>query len=800
MADKNFLLNTDMTQSISIDPSALLTTSTINALHFPDLTTSGISDSGGGGGGGGGSNRIINLNLDGVGMCESMTESFCSINGQDETIIGNNINGLQHDASTINNLKNLGKKESLNTQKKRRSRKAQYDAATDGLLSLDKIETVHIDDEHHETDDTWLFQIPGGGNKNNLTSENIFSWVHKEFKENDINATKHRLLCKLDDMSHARTIRSLSCHNFAANQTSDGVKRSSTEQQVNPGININKNKFILHPQISLSDLLENALYLTEIFTLSSKKLQLSTISLDSIEKDHDQFDLFLYDSLNDESSDDDNEQFYDCSNDTPLIQTITNERQLIEQLTRRYSSLDSLDNYDNRLSRSKPVTNVGRMTSPLRTSTPIFNTSGNTRPTSPISSSPLRHTITITNNTVRSREVSKEREREPLDYTDLEVMAKVQLENLRQAERQGPLSKRFGGSSNTLLSTDSRDVSPSSVFGGTRNTSPVGNNGYITPRRSYSPSPAAAGGRIPIRKNSFVVTESQYTHVLPSVSPRATSPAIRTGQWSGRVTPSALETYQQGQKPPLVPRSAIGRNGIKPNNHRRSNTQTISTNIPNGYDLPDVTDTKPSTSINRISTTPTNSSNTNRPRPPISRPLQSYRGSQTSYNNNVKVPPAPQKNIKKSTNDFGTTYTAKQFVSNDNNLLNDVSNKPLTTPNRSQIVSQRRTPTQSSVEKLPPSSSSVDMMATTLVNNEQTSIPRSSSSLSQSRKSGIPTIGKPRPSISTATRPTSTNVIPSSQSSDSMMVTRNIRTPATAARPQIPDNMSPTSSWNEGCF
>ncbi|CAF1234823.1 unnamed protein product [Rotaria sordida] len=850
MADKNFLLNTDMTQSISIDPSALLTTSTINALHFPDLTTSGISDSGGGGGGGGGSNRIINLNLDGVGMCESMTESFCSINGQDETIIGNNTNGLQNDASTINNLKNLGKKESLNTQKKRRSRKAQYDAATDGLLSLDKIETVHIDDEHHETDDTWLFQIPGGGNKNNLTSENIFSWVHKEFKENDINATKHRLLCKLDDMSHARTIRSLSCHNFAANQTSDGVKRSSTEQQVNPGININENKFILHPQISLSDLLENALYLTEIFTLSSKKLQLSTISLDSIEKDHDQFDLFLYDSLNDESSDDDNEQFYDCSNDTPLIQTITNERQLIEQLTRRYSSLDSLDNYDNTLSRSKPVTNVGRMTSPLRTSTPIFNTSGNTRPTSPISSSPLRHTITITNNTVRSREVSKEREREPLDYTDLEVMAKVQLENLRQAERQGPLSKRFGGSSNTLLSTDSRDVSPSSVFGGTRNTSPVGNNGYITPRRSYSPSPAAAGGRIPIRKNSFVVTESQYTHVLPSVSPRATSPAIRTGQWSGRVTPSALETCmetsfissnsplqssllpnnadntfidsapggsnvslasisssatitmtnQQGQKPPLVPRSAIGRNGIKPNNHRRSNTQTISTNIPNGYDLPDVTDTKPSTSINRTSTTPTNSSNTNRPRPPISRPLQSYRGSQTSYNNNVKVSPAPQKNIKKSTNDFGTTYTAKQFVSNDNNLLNDVSNKPLTTPNRSQIVSQRRTPTQSSVEKLPPSSSSVDMMATTLVNNEQTSIPRSSSSLSQSRKSGIPTIGKPRPSISTATRPTSTNVIPSSQSSDSMMVTRNIRTPATAARPQIPDNMSPTSSWNEGCF
>lgn len=100
-----------------------------------------------------------------------------------------------------------------------------------------------------------------------------------------------------------------------------------------------------------------------------------------------------------------------------------------------------------------------------------------------------------------------------------------------------------GGSSNTLLTTESRDNSPSSVFGATRNTSPVGSTGYTTPRRSYSPSPAA--GRLPIRKNSFVVTESQYTHVLPSVSPRSGSPAIRTGQWSGRVTPSALETCME---------------------------------------------------------------------------------------------------------------------------------------------------------------------------------------------------------------------------------------------------------------
>jgi len=49
-------------------------------------------------------------------------------------------------------------------------------------------------------------------------------------------------------------------------------------------------------------------------------------------------------------------------------------------------------------------------------------------------------------------------------------------------------------------------------------------------------------------------------------------------------------------------------------------------------------------------------------------------------------------------------------------------------------------------------------------------------------------------------RPASSNVIPSSQSSDNMMVTRNIRAQPSAARPQIPDTMSPTSSWNEGCY
>jgi hypothetical protein len=143
MTDRYLSTMNDMTQSISIDPSALLTTSTINALHFPDLTTSGISDSGGG--------RTPSFNLDGVGMCESMTESFCSVLGQDDSMLVNNSNGLQFDTPS---LKSLGKKESINTQKKRRSRKAQYDAAVDGL-SLDRIETVNINDEQNDADDTW---------------------------------------------------------------------------------------------------------------------------------------------------------------------------------------------------------------------------------------------------------------------------------------------------------------------------------------------------------------------------------------------------------------------------------------------------------------------------------------------------------------------------------------------------------------------------------------------------------------------------------------------------------------------
>ena len=197
---------------------------------------------------------------------------------------------------------------------------------------------------------------------------------------------------------------------------------------------------------------------------------------------------------------------------------------------------------------------------------------------------------------------------------------------------------------------------------------------------------------------------------------------------------------------------SLFRNGVKPNNHRRSNTQTISTNLGNSYDLPDATETKPppSAATNRTSVVQPNSATSTRPRPPVSRPLQPYRGSQTSYNNTPKTqatPASAQKPVRKATNDLGSTFTAKQFTPNENNFLNDVSNKPLTTPVRSQMNVQRRTPTQSSVEQIPPSTSSVDMSTT------QTSIPRSSSTLSQGRKSGIPTIGKQqRPSIPTPTR------------------------------------------------
>jgi hypothetical protein len=204
-----------------------------------------------------------------------------------------------------------------------------------------------------------------------------------------------------------------------------------------------------------------------------------------------------------------------------------------------------------------------------------------------------------------------------------------------------------------------------------------------------------------------------------------------------------------GTKPPVAPKSTVIRNNVKPNNYQRSNTQTI---ISNSCDVPVVTVSKSSvTSTTRNSVLPPNSANNNRTRPPTTRPIQSYRGSQTTYNNNSKAQVASssiQRNGKTLSNDFGSTLTTKQFSSNENGLLNDVSNKPLIAPIRSQVGPQRRTILpHSSVEQIPPSSS---INGTT---NGQTTLPRSSSSLSQGRKSGIPMVGQQlKPSAAPVTR------------------------------------------------
>ncbi|UJR36248.1 hypothetical protein I4U23_028980 [Adineta vaga] len=590
MADQYLGSMIDSTRSISFESGTLLTTSAINALHFPGLSSSGISDTGG--------NRRASLLLDGIGMCESMTESFCSNGGQDDSLMINSLNPLSSDSLTVNNLR-LERKDST-AQRKRRSRKSLFDGSIDGP-SLDKIEAVTLVDEQNEPDDVWLFEVPKHEQKDEQTTDNIFSWVHKEFKANDINASKHRLLCKLDDMSNARTIRSVSCHNFADNQRFEHVKKHSTEQQVN-------------------------------------------------------------------------------------TETVKN----------------------------------GRLSSPLRA------LPANIRPTISANLSPLQSTIiplhTVENNNhigtdrVKSRDVSREREKEPpMDYTDLEVIAKLQLENLRQAERQGPLSKRFGGSNVSLASTSS-----------------------------------------------------------------GTSVTI---------------TNRTGTKPPVAPKPTITKNGTRLSTYIRSNTQTITTNKTNGHDTPTVTEPKLMTT--RTSVLPSNSANNIRTRPPTARPIQAYRGSQTSYVNNAKVPIAPssvQRNGKKSVTDFGSTYTTKAFSSNQNGLLNDVSNKPLTEPMRSHLGPQRRTllpqsSTYSSVDQISSTSSANPPM------NRQSTVTRSSSSLSQGRKSGIPTVGKPqKPTSATVARPTSSQIISPSQSSNNMMVTRIIRSKIS---PQITE---PISSWNDGCY
>ncbi|CAF3934278.1 unnamed protein product, partial [Rotaria magnacalcarata] len=390
-----------------------------------------------------------------------MIESFSSTGrggdgDQDDTILINHENMLQSDPSVIASLK-IEKRDSF-TQRKRRSRKSQFDASSlDATMSLDKIEPVYAIGEQNEADDAWLYEVPNHGHKTDPVTDNIFSWVHKEFKTNDIKASKHLLLCKLDDMSNARAIRSVSCHNFVPNRKVDNVKRSLTEQEVN----------------------------------------------------------------------------------------------------------------------SEPVRN-GRLSSPLRAMNPSLNGNGHVRSISPVNLSPFHPSIGITssheNSTVstmmRSRDTSKEREREPMDYTDLEVMAKMQLENLRQAERQGPLFKRFD---------------------------------------------------------------------------------------------------RTGTKPPVPPKTTITRNGVKPNNPRVATMQTNTRT--NGHDIPSVPQSKSTVITTRASVLPPNSANNNRTRPVTARPIQTYRGSQTSYNSTdaktqlTSASASALRTVKKVTNGLGSIVPTKELRS-----------------------------------------------------------------------------------------------------------------------------------------
>ena len=111
---------------LSFESVALLTTSTVNTLHFPGLSTDGP-----------GSRRTSFL-LDGIGMCESMTESFCSTGGGQDDVEHTDPMKLERRDST----------------RKRHSRKSQYDEAIEGV-SLDKIETVNLFDASAEPDDAW---------------------------------------------------------------------------------------------------------------------------------------------------------------------------------------------------------------------------------------------------------------------------------------------------------------------------------------------------------------------------------------------------------------------------------------------------------------------------------------------------------------------------------------------------------------------------------------------------------------------------------------------------------------------
>lgn len=77
--------------------------------------------------------------LDGMSMFDSMTESFSSAVGQEESNDPTN---------------KIERKDSNAVQKKRRSRKSQFDASNESP-ALEKIEAVNLIDDQIEADDVW---------------------------------------------------------------------------------------------------------------------------------------------------------------------------------------------------------------------------------------------------------------------------------------------------------------------------------------------------------------------------------------------------------------------------------------------------------------------------------------------------------------------------------------------------------------------------------------------------------------------------------------------------------------------
>lgn len=141
MADQYLTTIIDPMRSISFEPNALLTHSTINGLHFPGLSTSGIGD-------GNATSRRTSFILDGLNMCESMTESYCSNVGHDD-LLTNHL----HMTDSFNSSK-PERKDNTIVPKKRPSRKSQFDASLNSP-SLDKIEAVALNDDQNEADDVW---------------------------------------------------------------------------------------------------------------------------------------------------------------------------------------------------------------------------------------------------------------------------------------------------------------------------------------------------------------------------------------------------------------------------------------------------------------------------------------------------------------------------------------------------------------------------------------------------------------------------------------------------------------------